>query len=329
VKTEGKYPSKAPNSDPSGTPAYLKENAKTPSTFGITPPTLQPTGVHGAALEPTTAPASTAPTSQADDAPDLHACSSFGTCVSAPLSVSPDKGTGDDDSSRPLERCAPAGGSAVVPADPSAFSEAPAAAASCPPDASMEDAPASLHFHHAEASGVQRDAVHGKDDEEQHPHANTLDGPVVAALPGSRRRQSGRPLAQLDPTSAQAPGKDAVCSMPAPLSMRPEVSSPILDGIERSCGSSALARAGSSLSRTLSRHSGSLPSAAGGGSAASDAAAGAGSSYHRHQRSGALDFDAVLLTAEDDQLQDNRENEHATDGTQVGVFRVLSGSHRH
>ena len=99
--------------------------------------------------------------------------------------------------------------------------------------------------------------------------------------------------------------------MLAPQSARPEVSSPILDGIERSCGSSALARASSSLSRTLSRHTSGSNAAAACASAkpaeaSGDAAAGAGTSYHRHQRSGALDFDAVLLTADDE--NDEQEN---------------------
>lgn len=240
--------------------------SRTPTEVGLTPPTLS---AHNPFPAGTPAVASGSDDCSASDA---GMSSQFSTCDEGSVEQSPD---GKIEQHR-LQHAS----DATSPASQPTFPRSDAAVPAHPPsDADLDRSAsgAAIVFEAADSLNAVPVGV------AQGTSVNVLDAPLCLkseALPWTAPDAASVPQTSSDPYSHAV-------SMEEPVA-RPEVSSPIIESLERSGGSDALARAGSS---------GVVP--AGSSGAARVAAAVFPSAdapvRHRHQRSGALDFDSALL----------------------------------
>eukprot|EP00892_Ulva_mutabilis_P001355 jgi/Ulvmu1/1121/UM106_0038.1 len=238
------------------TPQLLGDStaSKTPTTHGLTPPTLS---AH--VPVPTCTPV-VAPASRGASMSDSGMSGNFSTC---------DEGSAEQFPEEQQHRLEHAG---HTPAPFLGLSQVPT-----PP--SDEAVPP----HHpcdlarcASVSGIVCELV-----EEAAPRHGS-DAPIPGAA--SNPSQAAEAAPTVSARSALASQAPLLQEPPS----RPDVSSPIIECLERSGGSDALVQAGSS---------GVLRSGSSGAARAAAAtdASGPAPARHRHQRSGALDFDAALL----------------------------------
>lgn len=239
----------------------------TPTEIGLTPPTLS---AHNPFPAGTPAVASGSDDCSASEA---GMSSKFSTCDEGSVEQSP----GGSIEQHRLQNA----GHTPAPTSPASQPPTPPSDSAVPPhppcDADLDRS----------ASGAAI-VIEAADTLEAIP-ANSVQGNSMNVLDAPTCPKS-IPCSAPDAASAPPPGSAPHChavSMAEPLA-RPEVSSPIIESLERSGGSDALARAGSS---------GVLPSGSSGAARVAAALAPSGDApvRHRHQRSGALDFDSALL----------------------------------
>ena len=262
------------------TPQLLADRtaSTTPTAHGLTPPTLS---AHNPFPDGTPVMAGT---SGEPSASDGGMSSKFSTCEEGSVDQSP---AGETE----VHRVAHAG-----------HTPAPMVGMSQPPTPASEEAVPPHHPCDADLDGrasispavreVSEDfmALSSLGAQKKVTHDNMLDAPACISDAPILCEREDAPLLP----SARSETLEHASPMVEPHS-RPEVSSPIIESLERSGGSDVLARAGSSgILRSTS--SGAAQAAA---ATATNAVAPA---RHRHQRSGALDFDsALLLTSTEDE----------------------------
>lgn len=246
--------------------------SRTPTEVGLTPPTLSahnpfPAGTHAVA-------------SASDDcsASEAAMSSKFSTC---------DEGSVEQSPGGSLERHrVQHAGHTPAPRWPASQPPSPPSDGAVPPhhtcDADLDRSAsgAEMVFEASEEPNASSVGVAAQRDASVNVLGAPVSSPSEAVVPSAPQDVAAM-------ITTRSTFHDAAAHLQEPYT-RPEVSSPIIESLERSGGSDALARAGSS----------GVPRSGSSGAARAAAApvpSADASVRHRHQRSGALDFDSALL----------------------------------